>query len=132
MSALPQVKRRYIKRGPPAPSVSLTRQRLFTFNLATHLQMGQPEAVIFSYDKDNQLIKIEPSERGVQGAYTVSKAHINTTSCKVSAWAFCGYFGINIETSLRFTPEFEGQSLIVDLAQGQPTGKNQRHESEPR
>jgi hypothetical protein len=112
------------------PSISVTRNRQFTFNESTFLSMGKPKAVILSYDRTNRLIKLEPSQQDVRGAYSVNK-QAHTKAYIVTPWAFFSHFDIKIEVTLKCAPEFDEQSAIIDLASGFPTGKNRKSKGEP-
>lgn len=99
------------------PLITLQKRGNFGVNRAAYEAMGQPEAVKLLYDKDQQVIGIQPTEDpAARNAYTVRKQP-NSDSWLFAGVAFAHKYEIPLGETRRWRAKMHGDILTVDLKQ---------------
>lgn len=98
-----------------APSVTIQRRGIFSFNKAAHKLIGEPATVELLYDADRQVIALRASAEA--HAYNLrSQSARDTGQVILSATAFTQYYGIDTSVSRRFKPYEQDGMLCIELS----------------
>ena len=112
------------------PMFTLQARGLLSFNHATFLALGEPEAVTLLYDRDEHIVALRKSPVGDPDAYRVRKQQ-KAQSYLVGAQAFTAHYAIPTPRARRFKGTDYGNSIWgFDLSNGEDV-KNLRGGTEP-
>jgi len=93
--------------------VTISPAHLILINRNMFIQMGRPEAVHLGFDRQRDLIAIEPASPRLPDSFPMVA---NPCNWRINAAPFCRHFGIKIDTQLKFLrPELVGNTLLLDL-----------------
>lgn len=108
----------------PEPLVTLQRGGNFSYNHASHLALGEPEALELYYNEGERKIGFRRGDPAAPHVYPVRKQQ-NSSNYQFSGAAFTKTFGIRTDATLRFKAEKQGDMLVIDL--DAPTGDYTRN-----
>jgi hypothetical protein len=101
-------------RSASDPAITFQRAGVISLNVAAHEALGQPEAVVFLFDRDEQLLGIRAATRDIAHAYRLRKP-VSGDHWLVSAKALMQKHGLGVEHATRYAAEMLGDVLAVDL-----------------
>ncbi len=113
------------------PTVTIQARRgLISFSPSAITALGEPEAIIFMYDKDKGLAGFRAARPGETNGFKVRKANPRGIARMVSATDFCRFIGADPGQSRRYPLEYEDGQFYIDLKQtGTPVTSNRRKKS---
>lgn len=106
------------------PLVTLQRGGNFSYNHASHMALGEPDALELFYNDKERKIGFKKGDPAAPHVYPVRKQK-NSSNYQFSGAAFTSAFGIPTTATLRFKAVKQGEMLVVDL--GNPTGNVTRN-----
>lgn len=101
-----------------SPYVTVQKRGLLSFNKATHLAMGEPDAVELLFNRDQNIIAVRGAAEDVPHAYKVRHLggqKAEPTTYIVGATAFANHYGIKTETSVRRAVTVTDGVVLIDL-----------------
>ncbi|MDQ6934278.1 MAG: hypothetical protein M3130_03155 [Actinomycetota bacterium] len=98
------------------PRLTIQKRGTISLNRSAYAVLGSPEAVELLFDRDRSIVGLRSVVPTCAHAYPVRSATGNGAGpFVVSALAFVKYFGIGIETSMRWDAYLDGDVLCADL-----------------
>ncbi len=92
--------------------VSLNGRGHFQLNQKAVDALGNPEAVVFMFDRSNRLIGIKPSTPDIEHSYEL-KRQGSSQNYLVRARSFCSYYSINLGDTIVFNDARTQDGMIV-------------------
>jgi hypothetical protein len=97
-----------------APSVTIQKRGIFSINKAAHKLIGEPDTVELLFDRDANIIAMNPSS--ASHAYAIRpQTSRDAGQVILSATAFTQYYDIDTVVSRRYTPFERDGMLWIDL-----------------
>lgn len=99
------------------PAVTIQKRGMFSLNDAAYKLLGEPETVQFLWDAEAKLIALKPSAKEDLNGYPARRQ----TSTKgrgpvlVAGSMFCKFIELDTTHAKRWTPQQQGELLIIDL-----------------
>jgi hypothetical protein len=109
----------FTRRARPAvsqPMVTVQRGGALGLNQAAVAALGDPEAVLLLFDREERMIGLRPVDRSEPNAYPVQRQP-SGKGAVVTAKAFTQFYGISTEQARRYMAQFYGDVLGADLKQ---------------
>ena len=100
--------------------VSIQRRGIFGLSDSAYVALGEPEAVLFLFDSERQVIGLEAAAADDADAYRVREA-TSGTSRVVTGTKFTEHYDIPVDKGQRFPAAMEGDVLCFSLAEGEVT-----------
>jgi len=98
-----------------SPFVTIQRRGLFSLNRAAIELMGNPEAVVLLYDREEKLIGFRPAPLTDPRALPVRSQGKNASTFMVAGQAFAKYYDLDTSVAQRYAVEMRGDILVLDL-----------------
>jgi len=119
------------RQQPGQLSVTLQRGGRFIVNQAIADLMGNPPTVELLFDRAAQRMAIRPATPDSAFAYPL-RHHQRASTRLISGRKFMSHYGINRDTTRRYTAIWDGTMLLVDLKpplEGNEIKTNEQHSS---
>lgn len=98
-----------------SPFVTIQRRGPFSLNRAAVELMGNPEAVVLLYDKEEKLIGFRPAPLTNPRALPVRSQGKNASTFMVAGQAFAQHYDLDTSVARRYAVEMQGDLLVLDL-----------------
>lgn len=98
-----------------SPFVTLQKRGPLSLNKAAYELLGAPEAVTLLYDREEQLIGLNPADQGNPRAFPLRPQGERASNFLIAGQAFTQYYGIDTSTARRYGVDLRDGVLIVDL-----------------
>jgi hypothetical protein len=97
------------------PYVTIQKKGIIAFNHAAYAALGQPQAIVFLFDGENQLVGFRAADPDDEHAYAV-RPNTKRTSHLVSGTLFTRHYGISTNIARRWLGRMgEQEVLTIDL-----------------
>lgn len=97
------------------PFVTIQRRGPFSLNRAAVELMGNPEAVVLLYDKEEERIGFRPEPLTNPRALPVRPQGKNASTFMLAGQAFAQYYDLDTSVARRYAVEMKGDLLVLDL-----------------
>lgn len=99
------------------PRVAIQTRGNMSLNYTAFMALGEPEAIVFFYDKESKVVGLKPVPVETRHAYPVRRQQ-GSKSFLVGAQSFCKYYGIDVSQTRVFVPQLEDGMLVFELDTG--------------